>query len=86
MPPIIAAARLALLASEGLVTLGPVMGICSQAGQTIFGAGWLAVRGCKVEWAFWTALPLLVGVFWVFIRIAMHFDERKRRKREGLLP
>jgi len=35
-----------------------VKGVCCQAGQMIFSAGWLAVRGCGAEWAFCTALPL----------------------------
>jgi hypothetical protein len=35
-----------------------VNGVCCQAGQMINHAGWLAVRGCGEEWAFWTALSL----------------------------
>lgn len=52
------AARLALPAHQLLVRIGPVKGVCCQAGQMINGAGWLAVRGCGAEWAFWTALSL----------------------------
>jgi hypothetical protein len=35
-----------------------VKGIGCQAGQMIFGAGWLALRGCEANRAFWTTLPL----------------------------
>jgi hypothetical protein len=43
---------MALPASRVLVRIGPVKGVGSQAGQMIFGARWLAARGCETEWAY----------------------------------
>ena len=63
MPPIIAPARLALLASEGLATLGPVMGICSQAGQTIVGAG------CQPGVSLRSVVGILAGFVFAPIRL-----------------